>query len=829
MSNNSPTSFAWTIFYIEFADKLLRFKNIRPELLVIVKKAFDDLGMKYPFMDNGKPMDDICPFTVFGSFNKGISTESRISLMQSLGEQLGVKAEVPTEFDGVPVLNNMKAWFFGYKAERQPDDISNLWDMFEIGLNYADNPSEATRNAFFVCYNKVAKQTGVKWNLTIGLYWIRPYSYLNLDEKNRIFLLQRDSIFAASLLGVSNLKQLPDGKKYLQLIDLCKEVFSKKESIVHSFPELSHHAWISCTSAEQRKNKVSKANFIKWFVPLANALKELGGSATPEQARNQIISDLTLPDDIVNVTRGKKGLKKFDNEVAWARNYLAYEGFIDKSVRGVWTLTEKGKVSPISDEIASEIFFKWVDILKERRENNQTASEIQEEAREKHYWLYAPGDNSSKWDEFYEQGIMGIGWDELDDLKQFPSKDAMKAKMKKLYGEEYSYRNSAHATWQFANELHPGDIVYAKKGLYKIIGRGIVESEYIYANERPEFKHIHKIKWTHSGEWEHPGQAALKTLTDITPYTDYVRKLEALFLDDRADILEEEKEIAYGPYSKDDFLNEVFMDSEQYETMVSLLKNKKNIILQGAPGVGKTFAAKRLAYSLMGMKDTSRVMMVQFHQSYSYEDFIIGFRPTKSGFELTPGPFYEFCKKAQDDNERDYFFIIDEINRGNLSKIFGELLMLIEKDKRGEKLRLLYSNELFSVPKNMYIIGMMNTADRSLALIDYALRRRFSFFDIEPAFDSEGFKEMMMIADNPKFEALVERIKELNTFISKDESLGDGFRIGHSYLCTNTPVTDDWIASVVKYELLPLLKEYWFDEPAKVEQWTNKLSGALND
>lgn len=444
------------------------------------------------------------------------------------------------------------------------------------------------------------------------------------------------------------------------------------------------------------------------------------------------------------------------------------------------------------------------------------------------YWIYAPGDNSSKWNEFHAQGIMAIGWDELGDLKQYPSKDAMKVKMKQLYGEEYSYKNSVHATWQFANELHPGDIVYAKKGMHKVVGRGVVESEYIFDPSREEFRHVHKVKWTHDGEWDHPGQAVMKTFTDITPYIEYVQKLETLFISESPQVpIEEEKEIIYDPYSADDFLREVFMDLEKYDTLVSLLKYKKNIILQGAPGVGKTFAAKRLAYSIMGVKDTSRVMMIQFHQSYSYEDFIMGFRPTKDGFELTPGPFYQFCKNAQDDDERDYFFVIDEINRGNLSKIFGELLLLIEKDKRDEKLRLLYANELFSVPKNLHIIGMMNTADRSLAMIDYALRRRFAFYEIEPAFDFEGFKDMMVTPDNPNFNILVDRIKELNVFISKDASLGKGFRIGHSYLCTNDPVTDEWIATVVNYELLPLINEYWFDEPAKVEQWTNKLCSAL--
>ncbi|MCL2388724.1 MAG: AAA family ATPase, partial [Defluviitaleaceae bacterium] len=279
----------------------------------------------------------------------------------------------------------------------------------------------------------------------------------------------------------------------------------------------------------------------------------------------------------------------------------------------------------------------------------------------------------------------------------------------------------------------------------------------------------------------------------------------------------------------EDFLNEVFLEPAQYETLIAILKAKKNLILQGAPGVGKTFAARLLAYSILGEKDTSRVTMVQFHQSYSYEDFIMGFRPTKDGFELSQGPFYTFCKTAQDDLERDYFFIIDEINRGNLSKTFGELLMLIENNKRGEKLRLLYSNELFSVPKNLYIIGLMNTADRSLAMIDYALRRRFAFYQMEPAFDSSGFQSISDSYSSFKFNNLIKLIKELNEDISRDESLGNGFKIGHSYFCTADEITDSWLSAVVNFEILPLLSEYWFDEKSKVESWTKKLRGVLND
>lgn len=233
----------------------------------------------------------------------------------------------------------------------------------------------------------------------------------------------------------------------------------------------------------------------------------------------------------------------------------------------------------------------------------------------------------------------------------------------------------------------------------------------------------------------------------------------------------------------------------------------------------------------MGAKDPSRVQTVQFHQSYSYEDFMMGYRPTESGgFTLTEGPFYRFCEEARaDDDDRPYFFIIDEINRGNISKIFGELLMLIEADKRGHDLRLLYKNETFSVPPNVHIIGMMNTADRSLAVLDYALRRRFGFFQMVPGFNSAGFARWQQEVGSPILDNLVSDVINLNNAIAEDPALGTGFAIGHSYLAKaeNAEPDDTWLFSVVEDELIPLLEEYWFDEPAKAEEWASRLRAAL--
>ncbi|MBQ7069636.1 MAG: AAA family ATPase [Synergistaceae bacterium] len=567
-----------------------------------------------------------------------------------------------------------------------------------------------------------------------------------------------------------------------------------------------------------------------------------------------------------DIVKNKKGIG--NSKLTMGLYWIAPDVFMSLDQRNTWYIYETGKLEKsfvetlplIEKKISASKYFDIIEKIRNYLQSDDSelknfmelsfASWIYSEQvnREKkdnktpqndpmadkdieitHYWIYSPGENAKNWNECLEKGIMSIGWDEIGDLRQYQSKTGMQNALQEEIDPDKTFTVTSYATWQFVHDLKPGDVVFAKKGMSIIIGRGEVVSDYEFDDSRDDYKNVRKVEWTHHGEWKYPAEskAPMKTLTDITPYNDIVEQLKALFGDVKGD--EDEKvNSTYPPYNKNDFLNDVYLDESSYETLTGLLLNRKNIILQGAPGVGKTFAAKRLAFSIMKEKDIDRIMMIQFHQSYSYEDFIMGFRPSEKGFELRTGTFYNFCKKAEVDSGHEYFFIIDEINRGNLSKIFGELFMLIEKDKRDVvKVQLLYSNETFSVPDNVYIIGMMNTADRSLAMLDYALRRRFAFYEIKPAFNSEGFRNYQKSLNSTKFDNLIQNIEQLNIAIAEDESLGEGFCIGHSYFCNLTEINDNALSNILEYEIIPLLKEYWFDDPAKVKNYSEILRRSI--
>ena len=607
------------------------------------------------------------------------------------------------------------------------------------------------------------------------------------------------------------------------------------------------------------------------------------------------------------------------------------------------------------------------------------------EPASRQYWTLSTGTGGEHWEEFYDKGIAAIGWDGTPDLRQFKDKDEIRQKLQELWPGDSSKKNDAHACWQFVHDIEKGDIIFAKQGLTKLLGYGVVEGDYEFDATRTHYKHVRKVKWLAKGEWEMPEESkmALKTLTDITPYPDFVKLIaskvglemrsepkpvvvapspstgvaywwlnanpkiwnfeetpvgekqtytshnekgnkrqkyryfqeakpgdlvigyvtspqkevvavckitKGLHQTENGEEIEFEKieqlakPIAYETlqanpdlanseplinnqgslfklteqeyeiirslidetnipipteiesYDKKKAMKGLFLAEAQFDEMLAALKEKKNVVLQGAPGVGKTYVAKRLAYALIESNDPQRIEMIQFHQSYSYEDFIQGFRPTPKGhFDLKYGIFHQFCRRAQREEAqgKPYVFIIDEINRGNLSKIFGELMMLIEPDKRGKEhaIPLAYSqdaDERFYIPENLHLIGMMNTADRSLAMVDYALRRRFRFITLRPEFSSEAFRDFLAEAGaKPELvKKIVARMNALNEVIAADtKNLGPGYQIGHSYFCPRNGIKpdDDWYRRVIESEIVPLIQEYWFDNEQKVKEQRSAL------
>lgn len=818
-------AYTWIPFYKELAQKLFRFSRNRTPL---VNWIYDNLEGSIGHLKDapdGRRVPDIDPFTVYAIFNRGITTERRIEICNKLKAYLNVSAPAPQDFDGIPIMNTKQSNFIAFADKRKEGDIERLWAVFEGAVMGKDIEKE---------YNALESQYLIKYNLTFALFWIRPDLYLPLDSRSQNLLFSLGILF--------------DNSKFLKYQD--------------------YQAVMRKLSYKMRKESLGFSNFVE---------------------------------------------------------------------------------------------FSYAAFLKTSKETEKERNEIAE--AKKKYWLYSPGEQAEFWEVYFQEGIMGLGWNKIGDLKEIGDIHSIESQLKWRYGSDKSQDKNAFMLNCFAYDMKPGDVVFVKKGRKIIVGRGIVTSDYYYDKNREYQPHLRKVQWTDKGEWETDSYMAMKTLTNISgfkiieklnnlidedtkqevsvdnidihywwlvgnpkiwslsnmkvgeeqEYTLYnengnPRRVFQYFLNAKkgdkvigyearptqkvVSLLEISKEndgntigfkkmetlpepisfstlrttpgledmdymknqqgsffkltpqefniimsIARGDkptlpkeeiekYSKADFLNEVFVSDIDYENLKNLLLRKKNLILQGAPGVGKTFAAKRLAFAIMGEKDDSRVMQVQFHQNYSYEDFVMGYKPNESGgFKLIEGKFYRFCKTAEENKDNKYFFIIDEINRGNLSKIFGELLMLIEDNYRDKPIELSYRDELFAVPSNLYIIGMMNTADRSLAMIDYALRRRFSFFEMKPGLDNPVFDKEIKAKNDSHLDDLVKAIADLNKVIENDDSLGSGFCIGHSYLCNLG--TDYNLESIVEYDIIPMLREYWFDNDNQFNQEAQKLRAAI--
>ncbi len=823
-------SFTWIPIYSEIARKVLAFESRQDELLDLLREMRSE-GMKVILLNDRDAegarisLEEIDPFTFFASFNRTSSVSGRQAMLAKIKGAWDLSSAVPDDFDGIPLANAQNSWSFGYREGRGEGDVGLLWRVAKaaIGASWRSFDWGLFDQALGIRQMGFAK-------LTTSLFWVEPMGFLPGDKHTEAYFRQRGIVLSSRT-----------GAGYAAWLDAVE---SKAGS---DFPQFSWDAYLESVVEEGLEGgdegvpmglnegdpgDPGGPRFVRFFGPVLDALRDLGGEGTPKAVTEWIGERMNLTEEEKGETISS-GVPRLKNRVEWARFYLSKAGLIELAKRGVWRLTPDGEQARPTIAESLEIFRRVREVMKDEaseQDEDGEAGQAGGEAEPRRYWTWSAGAGGEHWEALYRDEIAAIGWDEMGDLRGYSDKGAIHERLKELWPADSSKKNDANACWQFAHEMGIGDVVFAKQGFSRLLGYGVVEGEYEFDVERAQFKHVRRVKWLRKGQWEMPADSkmAMKTLTDITQYRDLVQSIAAMV---GYDIGSGVMAAGAVPFTRAEALLDLFMSAEALDGVLARLRRKKALILQGPPGVGKTFVARRLAFALMGERDERRVATVQFHPSYGYEDFVQGFRPSRTGLERRDGVLHQFARLARNDPGRDWFFIIDEINRGNLAKIFGELLMLIESDKRGPEhaIPLTYSEgpeEKFYLPKNLYFIGTMNTADRSLAMVDYALRRRFAFLTVEPAMDSPEFAGWMK--KRGASEALIARIRrnvgELNAVIEKERDLGPGFRVGHSFFCPQEGDRPDelWYREVIAGEIRPLLEEY-FDSGERVRKLVAEL------
>ncbi|MCL2019015.1 MAG: AAA family ATPase [Oscillospiraceae bacterium] len=895
-------TYDWIAFYSELANKLLPYKNNRDELLTIIKGILERTERKNYFHD----VDDMCPFTTMGMFNLGIKDSNRIKTLEAFAEVFGIVAPIPKVFEGIPILNNMKSWFFSSKAYDRTKHIDELWNLFEASIFFADNPTDELKARFIKAFNFVISQPVSKWITTCGLYWIRANSYIPLDGNTRAYLKNRGFTF----------KGIPSGENYLKICEDVKYKVLGSDGI-DTFPMLSRTAWLEnnhesaekisywlCYAHENdldifmtedlyayarfRGNDLSESilNTEKWDEFL-KYIKKVPNRTEKEQSEFISFKQIKKGDKIALFSSYKYStpseIKSIGRVTGNAVDCYRYDKDLGHIINIKWETSENLKVklngiyqheiNRVNDEDIDKIFSKNTTNIIDNFITNQVINinELLDRFR-----IYVENSgvkrNGSRYKNAVKKTFDYLGYgeivtfpdmseiiSELENLRDSFDEHKNKIKVRLKEKEQYLINDG----WIHASFSHIIPFLKKTSGIY-LPNREIINNDIstpaislkelaikVLEDTRKPMTDIEIWEYALSKDWDEqlstigktPWQsiyAILSSYKDGSPNSD--KRIKIIDSTQRRKFVISSFNEEFVSYDKNKFLFEVYFNSDKYDDIVALLNRKKNIILQGAPGVGKSYMAKRLAYSIIGAKDEEKIEMIQFHQNYSYEDFIEGYRPCEDGgFELKQGVFYNFCDEAKK-YEQEYincinskdedlqkeadkykcFFIIDEINRGNLSKVMGELMLLLENDKRGEEfsMKLTYSCEPFYVPENVYVIGMMNTADRSLAMIDYALRRRFSFVPIEPVFEHHQF-----IADFKnnyhEAETIIEKIKKLNDFIAK--KLDIGHQIGHSYFCSKKPFSQKDIEGILKYEIEELLNEYFFDDEDVLKEAKDKL------
>ena len=791
---------SWIPFYEEVADKILGYKNKRGELIAGIHALSENLKIppalqdQFPDGTTG-PLKDICPFTVMGLLNMSMKPENRQERADGLASFLEV-AETPKIAPIVPMLSPQRAWFFTYDNKRRDEDIDILWELFDKAIDFAALDNADTRKEFVTAYDEAMQCSGVKWNITMGLYWIRPWSFVTLDATSRFYV--------GNVLETKSSSTPYSGEEYLGILDSLKKRFEDTTFIANSFPELSRAGW---------KYELERREYSDDNKESDHSENEGDRSWVPfyEEVADKLLEYKDRRDELM------AGIHAFSENLA---KPLALE---DRFLDG--TTGPARDICPFS---VMELFNQGLTDANRQARAEELARFLDVQEPPKIYSFAPTSYSGSTW--FFvhskerDPQSIDLLWDLFDKAMTFAASDDEDTRA--AFVQAYANARSCAVQWSTS------------------VGLFWMRPQRFLPLDKKSRSYVKNVLDIEIPKDPHAGGDYLDTVDNLkNRFEDAnfaVNSFPELFMKAWKPELSPTLDDAPSPYTVGDILADgCFMERERLEQILNRWKDKHNLILQGPPGTGKTWLAKRLAYALIGEAGSDRVRAVQFHPNLSYEDFVRGWRPDGEGhLSLMDGPFIEMVNRAKSDPDRKYVVVIEEVNRGEPAKIFGELLTLLESDKRNpqEALTLTYrhSDEGEYIPDNLYVIGTMNIADRSLALVDLALRRRFAFVDLEPTFGSKWRKFVQdkygesedHDIDDDTINEIELRMNELNNDIEKDKSLGKQFRVGHSYVTpTNTPTSGgrEWFRAVVDTDIGPLLEEYWFDNLEEAKNAREKL------
>ena len=637
---------------------------------------------------------DIDPFTIFGLFNKGITDDNRKRILGEIAKQFNLKNKVPFSFEGIPLVNNLRSTFFNFAEERGENDINNLWEVFESAIRYADNPTQGNKLKIESTYNNVIKQKGIQWNITMGLYWIRPNTYINLDSKNREFIIKQKILPEQFIKEVNQFKNVPNGEQYIQLCDLLLEKIKDGQYGYRDFKELSFIAYernmsVDTVTQHNTQNTDIAKNTILYGPPGTGKTYNtvMYAVAIIENKKLEEIKKENYTEVIDRYNKYKEdGLIEF---TTFHQSY-GYEEFIE-GIKPVIHSDEEDETD-IQYEVVPGLFKKFCDIAGKpilRKEKCDIG--INESPTIWKISLEGSGENSTRTECMKNEHIR-IGYDE--------------------YGREITnlFKGAAgrHILNYFINDMSIGDIVMSCYDCNTVDAIGVVTGEYEWHDEYPEYKRLRKVNWIVKGIKENI--IKINNGSRLSNPTVYKLRMD---------------------------LSDVMEIIEKY--------SKNTIEVEG--------------------------------------------------------------------KKKNHVFIIDEINRGNISKIFGELITLIEPTKRigqteGQKVRLPYSQKLFGVPNNVYLIGTMNTADRSIATIDTALRRRFNFKEMLP---DEEVLDGIYVEDVSIKDIFIKMNKRITVLFDREHTLGHAY-----FLPLKDAPTIETLANIFENSIIPLLQEYFYEDYEKI-------------